>query len=205
MQKIHQITDSHQIGQYFDVFFNYVRRLTNIPESDQELCKTLFKPVFVKRNTIIESEGTVHNYHNFIVSGFMRNFHHNDEHEEVTTDLNDGPRFFTSYSSFIHSTVSKDNLHCITDCQLLRISREDVDIAAQEGITQQEYSQKILEQLLEKNRQRAIELTTLTAKERYLKLMTVHPAIIQNVPLTYIASYLGIKAGSLSRIRNELD
>ena len=204
MENISWINDPHQASHCFLVFFDYVRLLTDIPESDQEYCRQLFKPVFVRKNTIIESEGTVHHYHNFVVSGYMRNFYLNELHEEVTTDISDGPRFFTSYHSFIHRLVSKENLHCITDCVLLRISRDDVDVAANVGITQQEYTEKILQEHLESNKQRIIDLTTLSAKDRYLKLVATHPSIIQNVPLKYIASYLGIKAGSLSRIRNEI-
>lgn len=198
------IKDQKEVSDCFELFFNYVRLLTVIPESDQELCRDLFEPVFVEKNTIIESEGTIHNYHNFIVSGYMRNFHLNESHEEITTDINDGPRFFTSYNSFMHRKVSNENLHCITDCKLLRISRDNVDVAARVGASQQEYTEKILQEHLESNKQRIIDLTTLSAKDRYLKLVAKHPSILQNIPLTYIASYLGIKAGSLSRIRNEI-
>lgn len=40
-----------------------------------------------------------------------------------------------------------------------------------------------------------------TAKERYLDLLNEHPNVLQRVPLKFIASYLGITAVTLSRIR----
>ena len=40
-----------------------------------------------------------------------------------------------------------------------------------------------------------------TAKERYVALLTEHPNVLQRVPLKFIASYLGITAVTLSRIR----
>jgi hypothetical protein len=40
-----------------------------------------------------------------------------------------------------------------------------------------------------------------SAQERYEKLMRTNPSIIQRVPLTYIASWLGITQETLSRIR----
>ncbi|MFK7775424.1 MAG: Crp/Fnr family transcriptional regulator [Saprospiraceae bacterium] len=192
------------IDRYFDVFFTYVRILVDIPEVDQEICRQYFKPIFVKKDTIIAGEGTIHNTHNFIVSGYMRKYHVNQEGQEITTDINDGPRFFTSYDHFAHRTISNENLCCITDCELLQIKRDDVDTTAQLGITQMDYSMQILQQQLEKNKQRIIDLTTLSAEQRYLKLMKNHPAILQNIPLKYIASYLGINPGSLSRIRKEI-
>ena len=198
------MSDSQKTTHYFDTFFAHVRQLVNIPESDQDICRKYFKPLAVKKGTLLETEGTVHLYHNFIVKGFIRVFHHNEDGEEITTNINDGPRFFTSYNHFIHRTISNENLHCITDCELLRIKRDDVDLTAKLGITQNEYSMKVLQYHLQKNKQRTIDLTTLTAEERYLKLIHNSPAIIKNIPLKHIASYLGINPGSLSRIRNQL-
>lgn len=204
MKKYSLIQNQDEVNRLFGVFFDYVRLLTDIPQSDQDYCRQLFEPVYAPKNTLLETEGTVHKYHNFVVSGFIRNYHLDHEQREVTVDINDGPRFFTSYNHFINQTIANENLHCITDCKLLRISRENVSKAAGLGITSQEYSEKILQYYLESSKQRIIDLTTLTAKERYLKLMDKHPNIIQNVPLIYIASYLGINPGSLSRIRQEL-
>ncbi len=198
------MTDSQKITYYFDTFFAYVRLLVDIPESDQDICRKYFKPIVVKKDTLLETAGTVHKYHNFIVKGDMRIFHNNQDGEEITTNINDGPRFFTSYNHFINRTVSNENLHCITDCELLRIKRDDVDITAKLGITQLDYSLQILQYHLEKSKQRNIDLTTLTAEERYLKLLQNSPSILKNVPLKYIASYLGMNSGSLSRIRSQI-
>jgi CRP-like cAMP-binding protein len=188
----------------FDILFDYIRLMIDIPKIDQEICREYFKPFSITKDTIIEPSGKIPEYHNFIVSGYMRNFYTNAQGQEITTDINDGPRFFTSYNHFMHKTPSNENLHCITDCELLRIKRDDVDITAKLGITQMEYTTQVLQQQMEKNKQRAIDLSTLSAEQRYVKLQKEHPTIIQNIPLKYIASYLGINPGSLSRIRNEL-
>ncbi|EAY26255.1 Crp/Fnr family transcriptional regulator [Microscilla marina] len=204
MKRYSTIQNQDEVNHLFQVFFDYVRLLTAIPQSDQDYCRQLFEPVYAPKNTLLETQGTVHKYHNFIVSGFIRNYHLDGKQREVTIDINDGPRFFTSYNHFVHQTVSNENLHCITDCKLLRISRENVSKARDVGITSQEYSEKMLQYYVESSKQRMIDLTTLTAKERYLKLMHNRPTIIKNVPLIYIASYLGINPGSLSRIRQEI-
>lgn len=54
------------------------------------------------------------------------------------------------------------------------------------------------------NQQRTTDLLILSAEKRYLKLLTEQPEIIQNVPIQYIASYIGIKPESLSRIRKKI-
>lgn len=201
---LYLIKNQDEVDTLFNTFFDYIKLLTPIPASDQAYCRQLFTPIYASKNTLLERQDTVHKYHNFIVYGFIRNFYIDHDGNEITTDINDRPRFFTSYNHFIHQTVANENLHCITDCKLLRISIEDVLKAKTIGITSQEYSEKILQFYLESSKQRINDLINLTAKERYIKLLRNQPSILQNVPLIYIASFLGINPGSLSRIRQEL-
>jgi CRP/FNR family transcriptional regulator, anaerobic regulatory protein len=189
------------MNHYYDKLFDYVAEILIMPDSDKELCRQLFKPIFVPKDTIIESAGTVHKNHSFIVSGFMRNFHFDNDGNEITNDLNEGSRFFTSYFNFMNRTVSNETVHTISDCELLQISRDDVDIAASQGITQKDYTVQILNQRLEINKQRAFDMANLSAEERYTKFVKENPNIVRNVPLGYIASYLGITQRHLSRLR----
>jgi CRP/FNR family transcriptional regulator, anaerobic regulatory protein len=186
---------------YYEKFFDYVAEILVMPEYDKALCRQLFKPIFVPRDTIIAWAGSVPEYHNFIVSGYMRNFHIDVDGNEITNDLNNEPRFFTSYFHFMNRSISNEYLQCISDCEILRISRDDVDIAANEGMTQKDYTVQILNERLEFNKQRAFDMANLTAELRYLKFEAENPNIMQNVPLAYIASYLGITQRHLSRIR----
>ncbi|NIJ54201.1 Crp/Fnr family transcriptional regulator [Dyadobacter arcticus] len=186
---------------YYLGFFHYIEEILTLPESDKASIRRSFKPVFVSRDTIIDRAGQIPEFHNFIVSGYMRNFHMDKEGNEITTDLNNGPRFFTSYTGFMNRTVSGENLHCITDCELLRISRDDVDEGAKNSITQKDYTIRILQRHLQEDKNRINDMATLTAEERYLKFLKEKPNIVRNVPLRYIASYLGITQRHLSRLR----
>ncbi len=191
------------MNHFYDTLFTYIAEILVLPESDKTLIRQLFRPAFFAKDTIIEPVGCIPQYHNFIVSGYMRNFHWDQHGNQITVDLNDGPRFFTSYFHFMTRTVSNENIQCITDCELLRINRDDVEIGASQGITQKDYTIQILNKLLEANKQRAHDMANLTAQERYCKFLTENPTIIHNVPLTYIASYLGITQRHMSRLRKE--
>jgi CRP/FNR family transcriptional regulator, anaerobic regulatory protein len=188
---------------YYIRFFDYVEQILILPEKDKTSIRQLFKPVRVPKNTIIEPSGQVPKYHNFIVSGYMRNYHLDKNNNEITVDLNAGSRFFTSYFHFMNRTVSNENLQCITDCELLRISRDDVEKAAATSLTQKDYTIRILQEHLEEDKQRINDLSNLTAEDRYQKFLKEKPSIIRNVPLRHIASYLGVTQRHLSRLRKE--
>ncbi|MDF2189699.1 Crp/Fnr family transcriptional regulator [Paraflavitalea sp. CAU 1676] len=189
---------------YYDALFSYITQIIEIPEHDRAQCRQTFKPLRVAKDTLLDEAGKIPTYHNFIVSGYMRKYYVNDKGEEVTVDLNNGPRFFTSYYSFVKQTIAEEYIQCITDCEILRITKADADSSAKTSYTQKDFTIKLFQQIQEEDRERMNDLATLTAEQRYVKLVKECPNIIQNVPLKYIASYLGIKPESLSRIRREM-
>lgn len=189
---------------YYQKLFAYVGEILTLPETDKLRIRRSFKPVFFPRNTLIESAGQIPQHHNFIVSGHLRNFHVDHEGNEITTDLNDGSRFFTSYFHFMNRTVSPENIQCITDCELLRINRDDVEQGAQLSQTQKDYTIQILQKHLEEDKKRINDMANRPAEERYRAFLRDKPNIIRHVPLRYIASYLGITQRHLSRLRREI-
>lgn len=192
------------MDHYFETLFDYISLIHEMPEADKQTCRHSFKPVWIPKGTFVSESGGVPAHHNFVVSGHLRNFHINDKGEEITVDLNNGPRFFTSYFHFSHQTVSNENIECLTDCELLQITYEKVVQNAVTSVSQREYTIKLLEQILEDEKIRINDMALLTAEQRYLKLMANQSNIVRNIPLKYVASYLGIKPESLSRIRREL-
>lgn len=175
-----------------------------IQAQDIELCEKLFQPVLMPKNRILEEAEKIPQHLYYIVSGFMRLFYYNDSGDEVTTHINCPHGFFTAFSEFTNQTKSSANVETVTECQLLRITKQDYDTLMSESLLWKDYGMHVLQESIIYNEDRSKSLATLTAEQRYLKLMESQPEIIQNVPLQYIASFLGIKPESLSRIRRNL-
>jgi CRP/FNR family transcriptional regulator, anaerobic regulatory protein len=160
--------------------------------------------VHSSKNTIIEEENKVPGYLYFIVNGYMRLFYYDEQGDEVTTFLATPNKYITSFLDFIHDKKTNQNLECITDCELYKIERNTLRKLIDTNMGFQKYSLFIFQESLAINEQRANDFATLSAEARYKKLMYIQPEIIQNVPIQYIASYLGIKPQSLSRIRKQM-
>ncbi|RQO29746.1 Crp/Fnr family transcriptional regulator [Taibaiella sp. KBW10] len=175
-----------------------------LSDSERNLCMQYFEPVLYPKNRVIEEEGKIPGYLYFIVSGFIRLFHFNDKGEELTTHINCPPGFITSYSNFATQKKSDENLECVTQCELLRITKSDLDTFIEQSAAFKDFSIRVFQQSLSYNETRAKELATLNAERRYLKLMEEHPEVLQNVPMQYIASFLGMNPKSLSRIRKQI-
>lgn len=175
-----------------------------ITDQDAELCRQYFEPVLYPKNRVIEEEYKIPRYLYFVVSGYVRLFHYNEKGDEVTTHINCPPGFITSYHHFINQTKANENLECITECELLRISKNNLDLLTQQSPAFKDFSILVFQQSLAYNENRAKELATLTAEQRYQKLIDNYPHILHNIPLQYIASFLGMNPKSLSRIRKEI-
>jgi CRP-like cAMP-binding protein len=183
---------------------NIISRQVLFSQTDAELCKEYFEPVLFPKNRIIEEEGKIPKYLYFVVSGFMRLFHYNESGDEITSHINCPPGFITSYSNFINQTKSDENVECITECELLRITKKNMEFITQQSTAFRDFSIWVFQQSIIYNENRSKELATLSAEQRYQKLIEDYPAILHNVPIQYIASFLGIKPQSLSRIRRQI-
>jgi CRP-like cAMP-binding protein len=181
-----------------------ITKSLQLSNRDRDLCVQYFDPVSYPKNRIIEEEGKVPGHLYFVVSGFARLFHYNDKGDEVTTHINCPPGFITSYADFTNQKKSDENLECITECELLRISKADLDQLIQQSPTFKDFSFLVFQQSLSYNETRAKDLATLDAEQRYLKMMNQYPEVLQNVPMQYIASFLGMNPKSLSRIRKKI-
>jgi CRP-like cAMP-binding protein len=158
----------------------------------------------VPKNSIVEEENRVPKHLYFISKGFMRLFYYDNNGDEITTLIVPPNRFVTSFTNFIHEVKSNENLECITNCELYKIERIKLVELIDKNENFKKLSLEIFEQPVVANQIRANDLATLTAELRYKKMIEQQPEIVQHVPIQYIASYLGIKPQSLSRIRKQL-
>ncbi len=201
------ILHSNRFFYLYNMHNQLIQLITqSVPLSDLErdLCIQYFEPVLFPKNRILEEEGKMPGYLYFVVSGFVRLFHYNDKGDEVTTHINCPPGFITSYANFVNQKKSGENLECITECELLRITKTDLDLLIQKSPSFKDFSILVFQQSLSYNENRSKELATLTAERRYLKLMEEYPEVLHNVPMQYIASFLGMNPKSLSRIRKQI-
>jgi CRP/FNR family transcriptional regulator, anaerobic regulatory protein len=168
------------------------------------LCQRYFTPASPGKNTVLEDEGKVAEHLYFLNSGYTRLFSVDADGNALTSYIGVPHTFFTSFLSFVQQQPATDTAVCATDCELLRITRADMRTLIQESEAFKQFSLLIFEQVMAATAARAHDLATRSAEQRYQKLLTEHPGILQHVAIQDIASYLGIKPESLSRIRRQL-
>lgn len=135
-----------------------------------------------------------------IIEGLVRGYYINEEGIEATKCFSFENGFFGS-ECYRTKKLSTYYIECLEECTCLKIPYSFVyDIIAKEPKLAEYIQTKYLDEV-EKLENRAKNILLLSAKERYLSFVKDYSLIHQRIPLKVIASYIGIKAGSLSRIR----
>ncbi|MHA4809004.1 Crp/Fnr family transcriptional regulator [Flavitalea flava] len=141
----------------------------------------------------------------FIKEGLIRMYQLRENGKEITNYLACDGSFVVSAKSFLLQKPYYDNIQCLEDSTILEISFEEMQGLYQAipnwnivGRKLMEESVLCLANLLENQHH-------IKAKDRYLKFLQEKPLkIINQTPVQYIATFLGIAPESLSRIRNEI-
>lgn len=123
--------------------------------------------------------------------------------EEKICDFAFENDWVTHYKSLLGNIPSEINIKSLEDSEILLLNVNKMDELSQTLPKVNIIRSTLAEQYFTKSTQRATNLINLDAKRRYLALLEEIPFIHQRVPQYYIASYLGIKPQSLSRIRSE--
>lgn len=183
--------------QLCNIISNYIE----LNKEDIEIIKSNFHYIPVEKGTTLIETGKHTDKVFFILSGYLKYFKTIDSGEELIIHLYSPDNFAISLNSFFLGVKSEEALQTITQCELLYISKTDLEELYSINHKWHILVRKLLESALIEKEERIIEQLTLTAQDKYAKLLQKHPDIILNVPVKYIASFIGIQPESLSRIR----
>jgi CRP-like cAMP-binding protein len=177
--------------------------MVDINDDDVQLVNASFEKIETKKGEVLVHEGKVAKHLYYILSGFTRVFHF-EKGIEITNHLASENYFVTAYNSFTTKLPSEETVQAISECELLRITKDKLDQLYKKSHNMALFGIFMSDRYLVFNNQRAKDLITLTAKEKYLKLLNEEPHFLQNIPLQFISSYIGIEPQTLSRIRREI-
>mgnify|MGYP006179265061 FL=1 len=188
-------------------FLAYLRQFAgdNIQQSESELDEIVdrFSVLALKKNQLLVDENQVCPYFCFVESGILQHAIV-VEAEEKTTYLALRNSVTSSLNSFLNKIPSRKSIKALVDCQLWVIDLENFkDLLMNNQAFHQFYYNLIERQIMLIDDYR-IDLLTLSPEERYKKLLATEPKLLQEVPLHYLASFLGISNRHMSRIRKNI-
>ena len=157
----------------------------------------------VPKDYFLVRENSISDYIFFIQKGIARIYYHKNE-KEITEWIAMDETFFLSIISFFERTPSKLMIHTIEPSQVFGIHHDDLMQLCDQYHDIEKLFRKMLSLSLILSQYRMDSIQFETAQTRYENLLNKYPEMVLRVPLSYIASYLGITQETLSRIRSTI-
>lgn len=139
----------------------------------------------------------------FILDGYMRKFHFTEHGEEITSMFNGPYSFAGSYYSFYRQQRSFENLQAISDCTVFILRYDDLQTLYADSFNMNVLGRKILENSCIERELWLGKMISLTSAERYEWFLESFKDVYKVAQQQHIASFLGIKPETLSRIRRK--
>lgn len=181
----------------------YFQRIMPISQEEIEAIVETMTIKQYKKGTILLEEGQVSSEVYFVLDGCVRQYYLVDG-DEKTNNFFTEEQWVVSMNSFSQNNPSNHFLDCCIDCSLVVGNREKEECLYKRFPKLETVSRKVMAQVFAEQQEIISSYATDTAEQRYLKLLKSRPDLFQKIPQYQIASYVGVKPESLSRIRKRL-
>lgn len=181
------------------------RYFENIGFSGEVLHKILdsFTLQVYKKNDFFVEYGKTSKHLGFVESGMFQYYVIKDG-EEITTYVSIENTFVASLLSFVSQAPSRESVRALTDGKVCLLSRTALQLLQREVPAFKDFYIKLLEGAICGIDDSRHDLIVLTAEQRYEKMLRDEPHHLQQIPLQYLASILGVTPRHLSRIRKNI-
>lgn len=165
----------------------------------EEFQKELHIKTLTKKEHLIQ-EGFVCDFIAIIISGTLRSYVQNND-GEFNNDFYLENSFASAYTSFLTQMPTNCNIEALTDVKLYYITRNQFNALIEKDANFLKLAKYISDNYFIRKCKRETSFLKNSAAERLQMIRILYPGIEQKVPQYHIASYLGIKPESLSRIK----
>jgi CRP-like cAMP-binding protein len=183
-----------------DPLLAFMRRFIALDAAEEEVVRQLFVPERLAKGDYLLQPGEVSRKVAFIGRGVLHNFQLRDG-QEVTYYFGREVEFIGDYPSFLPAVPSTNGIQALEDAELLTITRNGLQQLYQQVRAGERFGRLVAEALFVDVLGQLTSFYEDTPEQRYERFLALYPDLQQRVPQYYIASYVGVRPQSLSRIR----
>jgi CRP/FNR family transcriptional regulator len=182
----------------------HIRQDEPITDADFSSLAAGFTISLEKKKAFFTRQGEACRHFAFVASGCLRAFSTDERGDEYTMYFAFKDWWIGDKTSFYSDTPARFSTQVIEEAELLICGKADWERALAEIPTFERWYRNKVRRSYEAAQQKLIEAHSESAEQKYRKLIERSPEIVSRIPQAYIASYLGIKPPSLSRIRRKM-
>lgn len=177
----------------------FIEAIQPLSPAEWEAISGVWQPFACKRKTVLTAAGETERHLYFVVDGVQRAFYQ-DGNKEATIVFTYPFSFSGVADSFLTQTPSKYFLETLTASRFLRTSFQQLNQLQVQFPGIQKMILRATAFTLKGVLERQIEIQCFSAEEKFRKLLTRSPHLLQLIPHKYLASYLGLDATTFSKL-----
>lgn len=186
----------------FDQFLNLYVNLAKYSQQEVSHLKEHLSLVSFKKGDTPIRQGSRHDFAYYIIEGAARSYYTKD-HLEVNTWFAFEEDIVASFQNY-RGKASVETTEFLEDSQCIKIDLREIARQAETSLVTGTFVRRIVEEYTEFLEERLYRLQFSEGMERYTYILQNEPELILRVPLTYLASYLGMSRETLSRLRAKI-
>lgn len=173
------------------------------PFSEQELkiVMNLMKPILLTKNEILLNEGQLCNTIYLVENGCLRSYYNNDG-VDITLSFSFESQFTTSFMAYVNREPSNIILSAMEDSIVWILNNREYPRQQDSTNAFSTFIRRVAIRTLVLTEEHYTMMRINTPADRYDYILKNKPELLQRIPLTYLASYLGVSRETLSRIRS---
>ena len=184
---------------------NYLLQFGQLNVQQIELINSKVIEVRLPNHTYFSEAGKIAKNVAFVVDGILRVCYYNKEGNEITRYFIDENNFAVDLNSFNAKIPSSEYIQAVTDCTLLEFTDDSLKELSLTIMNWDAIVGKITERSLLEKINRISPMLAEDASTRYISFLEKFPNLANRIPLSLLASYIGITQSSLSRIRKSIN
>jgi CRP/FNR family transcriptional regulator, cyclic AMP receptor protein len=188
----------------FELINKNVSKNGDFTQSEIDFFNSVLLHKVVPKKTYLLQDGEVCNFEAYILKGCIRKYYINEHGHEVILQFAIEDWWVSDIASFHEKKPSKLFIETLEDCELLLLTQDTKEKLLLAVPKFERIFRLLVQRNLSSMQNRLIDTIDKTAQEKYLEFLKQYPSISQRVAQHHIASYLGISAEFLSKIRTKL-
>ena len=181
----------------------YIQSCLDLPEQELDDISKQFESRTIPRKTLLLKAGDICTFEGFIKKGCVKTYFIDDKDREVILTLATENWWVSDLISFEEKIKSHMFIETIEDTELLLLTPATKNDLLKKYPALEKMFRHIVQRHLRTYQERRYANSALSAEARYAEFLAKYPLLVQRVPQMLIASYLGMSAESLSRIRSK--
>ncbi|MGQ8867967.1 Crp/Fnr family transcriptional regulator [Myroides sp. TSA_177.3] len=187
----------------YENLFAHIEQKVRLTPTEKEQISSFFRVRKLRKRQFLLQEEDVCKDFAFVSQGLLKSYVLDEKGNENINLFGWEGWWIADFQSFLFQTPATLAIEAMEDCELLLLSRVNYDQMLEEVPVMERYFRLVYERSLATKDQRLVTAQTYSAEEKYNHLIQTYPELIQRIPQSLLASFLGLTPETFSRIKHK--